>query len=295
MKVKACRELTGGYFNAAYEVLLSDEKELVLKVGPLQDTDTLSYERNIMSAEVSALQLIRSKGTVPVPKVLFYDDSRSKIAGEYFFMEKVHGEPYSDIKDGLQPDQRAAVETELGRYNRMINEIRGERFGLYSTLPRSGGRSWRETFQEIIGDLLNDARRLGAVMPVPLERIEEEVAKLLPALEEVTEPRLVHWDLWDGNVFVKGGKIVALIDWERALWGDPLMEYYFRYIEDTQHFLRGYHGVFDSPNERARIRLYDLYIDLIYFIECYSRKYDSAGHFEWAHDNLLAGWERFLK
>lgn len=290
-----CRELTGGYFNAAYELLLSDGRATILKVAPLDETEILSYERNIMYTEVEVLRLVKAKGTVPVPRVYAYDNSRKLLPCDYFFMERITGEPYNEIKDSLSSQTRAAIEAELGRYNRFINEIRGERFGLFGAPPHPAERSWRDTFSGIVSNLLEDARRLQAEMPVPLEVIEAGIAALLPALDRVTEPRLVHWDLWDGNVIVRDGRIVALIDWERALWGDPLLEYYFRYIEDTRHFSQGYRRTFDSPNELARKKLYDLYIDLIYFIECYSRKYDSEGHLEWARNNLLEGWERFTK
>ena len=40
---------------------------------------------------------------------------------------------------------------------------------------------------------------------------------------------LVHFDLWDGNILVEsdpaGHRIGALIDAERAFWGDPLAEF----------------------------------------------------------------------
>jgi aminoglycoside phosphotransferase (APT) family kinase protein len=286
-------ELTGGYFNAAYKFVLSGGQSTILKIAPSKEIETLTYEHNIMETEVTALRLMRSKGTVPVPEVYAYDNSHTVFPCDYFFMEVIEGEPYDKVKEILTAGQREAIEMELGRYNRIINEIRGTSFGLFSSASKSPDLSWKEVFADLIHNLLADARRLGAVMPIPYEAIEAEVAGRLHVLDEVTEPRLVHWDLWDGNVFVREGRIVALIDWERALWGDPLMEYYFRYIEDNTHFCKGYKGSFDHPNERARIKLYDWYIDLIYFIECYSRKYESEGHLKWAHDNLLEGWARF--
>jgi fructosamine-3-kinase len=208
-------------------------------------------------------------------------------------MEKIIGQPYNEIKEKLSPQQRVSIEVELGRYSRLINEIPGERFGLFSASTPVKGTSWRETFEHLIMNLLEDAHRLNAAMPISLETVEAEIRSQLHVMEAVTEPRLVHWDLWDGNVFVREGRIVALIDWERALWGDPLMEYYFRYIENSEHFCKGYGHSFDNPNENARKKLYDFYIDLIYFIECYSRKYDSQDHLKWAHDTLLEGWKRF--
>lgn len=69
-----------------------------------------------------------------------------------------------------------------------------------------------------------------------LSRLEEEKE----FFEEVTVPCLVHWDLWEGNVFVSGGKITGIIDWERALWADPLLELGFRTYDDPADFLEGY-------------------------------------------------------
>jgi aminoglycoside phosphotransferase (APT) family kinase protein len=294
VSINQSTELTGGYFNAAYDLLLSDGRAMIVKIAPTDGTDLLSYEHDIMAAEVAALQLMKSKGTVPVPEVYAYDNSKKLISSEFFFMEKIIGQPYNEIKEELSPQQRISIEAELGRYSRLINEIPGERFGLFCASTPVKGTSWRETFEQLIMNLLEDARRLKAEMPIPLETVEAEIRSQLPVMEAVTEPRLIHWDLWDGNVFVREGRIVALIDWERALWGDPLMEYFFRYIENSEHFCRGYGNSFDSPNEYARKKLYDLYIDLIYFIECYSRKYDSQDHLKWAHDNLLEGWKRFM-
>lgn len=293
--IKESKELTGGYFNAAYKILLSDGRSTILKVAPAQEIETLSYEHDIMVSEVSALRLMKSIGSVPVPEVYAFDNSREVFPCDYFFMEVVEGQPYDEVKESLTPEQRAAIEFELGQYNRLINDIQGTEFGMFNGSMRSEEGSWRECFTTLINNLLNDARRLGAKMPISYETIEAELAGRLNVLDEVKEPKLVHWDLWDGNIFVREGKIVALIDWERALWGDPLMEYYFRYIENSADFYKGYGGSYDRPNERARKKIYDLYIDLIYFIEYYSRKYESEGHFKWAHDNLLEGWARFTE
>lgn len=293
VKIEERVELTGGYFNAAYKLELTNGLSTILKVAPSRVIETLTYEHNIMVTEVEALRLMKSKGTVPVPEVYAYDNSHQVFPCDYFFMEVIEGQPYDEIKGNLTAEERANIEAELGRYNRMINEIQGEAFGLFNEKSPDPARTWRDCFTGLIHNLLDDARRLDAEMPVSYETIEAELAKRLHVLDEVKEPRLVHWDLWDGNVFVRNGRIVALIDWERALWGDPLMEYYFRYIENSADFYKGYGGSFDSPNQCARKKLYDLYIDLIYFIECYSRKYESAGHFKWAHDNLVDGWARF--
>lgn len=291
--VNLSSELTGGFFNTAYDLELSTGKSVILKVAPAVETDTLSYEKNIMRTEVEALRMVADKGVVPVPAVYHYDESLLLIPIPYFFMEKVEGLPYSDVKESLSLPERDAIETELGRYNRIINEIRGERFCIFGTDSEEPRASWRETFSCLMESVLADAKRLNAQLPASSEEIMKEVSKYLPALDAVTEPRLVHWDLWNGNVFVKDGVIVSLIDWERALWGDVLMEYYFRHFENSAGFYKGYGTTYDSPNEIQRKKLYDLYLDLILTIECYSRKYADEGYVRWTHDNLTEGWNRF--
>jgi aminoglycoside phosphotransferase (APT) family kinase protein len=293
LTIVSSTELTGGFFNTAYDLLLSDGRSVILKVAPSEETQTLSYEKDIMRAEVEAMRLVAAGGKVPVPAVYSFDESRSLIPCPYFFMEKVEGQPYSEVKESYSAGQRAGVEAELGRYQRLINEITGPGFGLFGQDTVGAPASWRDTFTAIISNLLTDARNLDAVLPAPEEEIRQELEHYLPALDEVTEPRLIHWDLWNGNLFVKDGVIVSIIDWERALWGDVLMEYYFRHFENSQAFIQAYGQTFDSPNELLRKKLYDFYLDLILVIECYSRQYKDDNHVRWGAENLAESWKSF--
>lgn len=286
-------ELTGGMFNAAYELELSDGRSVILKVAPSEEIETLSYEKNIMRTEVEALRLIGGIGSVPVPEVYSYDDSLRQIPCPYFFMEKVEGQPYNEIKESLSQVEQEYIETELGRYNRAINEVKGDHFGYFAQSSDMAGVPWGATFTSMMHELLADGLRLGVPLPASIAEIETEIIKYLPILNEVTEARLVHWDLWNGNVFVKNGRIISIIDWERALWGDVLLEYYFRHLENSPAFIKGYGVEFNSPNERLRKKMYDLYLDLILYIECFSRQYKNEDHLQWAHDNLIQGWDRF--
>lgn len=137
--IVASRELTGGFFNTAYDLELSDGRSVILKVAPAPETEILSYEQDIMRAEVEALRLVRAAGGVPVPEVYFYDESCRLIACPYFFLEKIEGAPYSEMKESLSAEQRAAIEYELGQYQRRINELTGPAFGLF-TGPLAGDR-----------------------------------------------------------------------------------------------------------------------------------------------------------
>lgn len=73
-------ELTEGYFNVAYEVFLRNGRSVILKVAPAKDVRIMTYEKNIMQSEVSAMCTVEitpiflhqgsSAMMTPVPSVL---------------------------------------------------------------------------------------------------------------------------------------------------------------------------------------------------------------------------------
>lgn len=286
-------ELHNGWFNTAYDLALSSGNNVILKVAPEAGVVTLTCEKNTMKSEVGILWFLRSQGVLPVPEVYAYNASFDLVPSEYFLMEKMEGEPYNLIRDAMSEREREQIEYEMGRYNRQINEIQGRRFGGFFEDGGNSYDTWREAFAAMMSDLLADGRELGVVLPAPYEAIEEEVDMQLQCLDVALEPRLLHWDLWNGNVFVKEGHVNAIIDWERAFWGDPLFEFYFSHMENSEAFYQGYGRRFDSPNELQRRKLYNFYLDLLYVIECYSRQYGNPDHLKWAHENAAAGWARF--
>jgi fructosamine-3-kinase len=119
-----------------------------------------------------------------------------------------------------------------------------------------------------------------------------------PTLEEVRTSYLVHWDLWDGNIFLDAetGQLTGIIDFERALWGDPLMEANFAGFYDLTAFCEGYGRVMPAtPNEHVRRTLYDIYLFLIIVIEHYYRQYPSNELEQWGRGKLVEAFEKLKK
>ena len=120
---------------------------------------------------------------------------------------------------------------------------------------------------------------------MPPDRIRELVAGSAAELDEVDRPALVHFDLWDGNVLAVQGRLAGLVDGERYLYGDPLVDFVspvvLRRVEDepAHPFVRGYAAatgtpvVFDAP-ARRRLALYRIYLYLIMIVEVPSRGID---------------------
>jgi hypothetical protein len=60
-------------------------------------------------------------------------------------------------------------------------------------------------------------------------------------LADVTTPQLVHWDVGRQYLYrPRPSQINDTIDFERALWGDPLKEFQFRALEEPRAFASGY-------------------------------------------------------
>lgn len=85
-KALEMQELKEGYFNIAYRIRLKD-RNVVLKIAPSPEIRVMTCEKNIMFSEVDSMRMAAKRTKVPVPRILFYDNSGSVIDREYFFME----------------------------------------------------------------------------------------------------------------------------------------------------------------------------------------------------------------
>lgn len=54
---------------------------------------------------------------------------------------------------------------------------------------------------------LADAEAMSVDLKIPVPKLKGYLEKSKALFEQVTIPCLVHWDLWDGNIFIKNGRI----------------------------------------------------------------------------------------
>lgn len=279
-KVSSVKELTEGYFNTAYLVAFESGEELILKIAPPKEVAVMSYEKDIMRAEVECMRLVKEVTDVPVPDILYYDDSRVICPSDYFFMTKLAGDSFSTIQEKLPQEVKDSVELMTGKYNARINSIQGEGFGYYNGVKKN--MSWFEVFLSFIEDIYKDADKVSVDIGAEYAEVMELLQKHRDCFSEVTTPRLVHWDLWEGNVFVSDNTITGLIDFERCMWADILLELGFRSLYQKPGFLEGYGKKQFTEAEKVRILWYDLYQYLLMSMECEYRKYSDKGIYSWA-------------
>lgn len=286
-EVADVRGLGGGTFNTVLRVRRTDGTQLVVKLAPDASEPVLRYEHRILATEAWFYDTVRKATGVPVPAVLTPPGDKGTAAGDHLVMSECPGGNWYELGDALEPGDRRRLRTELGRFTAALHSITGEGFG-YPAEPLGPLRgSWREAFLEMVGAVLADAGRFAVELPEDADRIRELFAAQSAVLDEVSTPRLVHFDLWDGNILVDrgpaGARIGALIDAERAFWGDPLAEFVslslFDDMERDDAFLEGYRTAggtvtFDA-SARRRLTLYRSYLYLIMWVEAVPRRFDA--------------------
>jgi aminoglycoside phosphotransferase (APT) family kinase protein len=277
-QVAGSRLLTGGTFNAVHLVSLADGTRLVVKIPPAAGTPLLRYERQgILATEALYYQLAGECRDVTVPDVVAVDTADA--AGGYLVMTECPGTPWPQLAPPPAGAERDELRAALGGQVARLHTITGPGFGYPSEPVGPLRETWRAAFFDMVNAVLADAETFAVTLPRPIADILEWFNVRAVVLDEVTTPALVHFDLWDGNILVESGpaghRIGALIDAERAFWGDPLAEFVslalYGDIERDTAFLDGYRGAggtvtFDVA-ARLRLSLYRAYLYLIMWVE----------------------------
>jgi len=290
-------EATEGWFNAAYVMTLSDGRRCVLKVAPPPGVAVLTYEHDIMATEVAALRLMVERTTLPVPPVLWSDTSYRRLPSALFVMDHCPGTLLSAIRPTLDVAQQQRIDAQLAGFLRQMHTITNKTFGLQTpSAPKF--TTWRDAFLRLFEDALADGVATGTEFPVSYETLRSIVKNNSDVLDEVAVPRFVHWDLWDANVFVDSDtlNVVGLIDFERALWGDPLMETQFVTKGDDAAFIAAYGTpMLDTSAARTRRLLYDLYLFVIMVVEVSYRHYPTDDIDRFSRDRLAITLEKLAR
>ncbi len=290
VQIKTLEELKEGYFNIAYLVVLSDGREMILKIAPSADALVMSYEKNMMFSEVDSMKMVQSTSDIPVAEILYYDNSHTLCESDYFFMSKLPGKSFSSVNNSLSNEIKSQINYLMGQYNYRLNEITGKNFGYYG-LSEKQGDNWFYVFKDMILAILEDSKVFDIDFKIDIRKMLHYLEQDKAVFEEVDRPRFIHWDLWAGNIFIEDNTITGLIDFERCLWGDALMEYGFRIHEQNKDFLRGYGITNFTDNQKRRIIWYDIYLFLIMSLECDYRNYETRDAYNWATDTLIKRME----
>lgn len=239
-----------------------------------------------MRVEAQAMQLARTYTQAPLPDLLGTDFSRTLVPADALVMAFLPGQPLHEMRPGLSATQHSAIDRQIGRHLRALDQATSPVFGHLLDDERQHP-SWRVAFGDMVGDLLEDARRVD--VPLPVDEIWTVLARHALLLDAVTRPSLLLWDSWDGNIFVEPGdpelRVTGFIDFERALWGDPLAESQLLLRRTHPAFAEGYgRDLLTTPEDRLRRGLYDLHLLLVMTVECTYRSLGADSYGAWARE-----------
>lgn len=271
-------ELNAGMCNALYRLSLDDGAEVVLKISSPGMANKCSNERWLMESESASMRLIEQHApSVRAPKLLYYDDSLTACTGKYLFMECVDGELMAERMKSLSKQQADELHRETGRYVNRIGAVTHDRFGIVNS-----GEEFDSLFglvKLLVFNAIGDMEKNGGSVGVPFDEIRAQLETDRPHFDAYDGPaRLVHFDIWENNIILKNDEIAGLLDWERALWGEVLMEERFRAYNDIPAFYEGFFEDFGrsefTESELKRLKWYDIWMDFASMNERYFRMYD---------------------
>ncbi|KAB1196766.1 MULTISPECIES: fructosamine kinase family protein [Haloferax] len=183
-------ELDGGHVGQVFALHFPRGESLVAKVGPTP-----------LDVEGAMLTSLARAG-LPVPTVHYADE-------DLLVLDYVDGD--------AELDSRA--ERDLARHLASLHDTTAPAFGFpYDTLsgPYDQPNPWTDSWVEFFGDQRLRpwcAAATSSGLPESMaERIDAIASDLGDLLTEPDAPRLVHGDVWEGNLVVREGRVAAFLD-----------------------------------------------------------------------------------
>jgi aminoglycoside phosphotransferase (APT) family kinase protein len=159
----------------------------------------------IASHEFRLLDLLATSG-LPVPRPYVADESCSIVASPCLLQDFIDGERIDD------PPDLAAFTGQLA-----------------ATLAALHGTVVDRAEVPFLADVRDDTRRMLGTRSTRASAFRWSAA-VLDALNATWPPKprnrsaILHGDYWPGNVLWRDGRLVGVVDWEDALFGDPLAD-----------------------------------------------------------------------
>lgn len=283
-QITEIKELTEGMCNVTYDIAFGDGSESILKIAAKDRSGNTSNEVNLMQAEVNAMRSVAGKCSCKVADVQYYDTSNTVCDGNYFFMEKLPGDNFFLIRESLSEEESAGINREIGKISKELSNIQNPEFGFLGDEIRFV--TLYDFVKYMLMNLISDAEKKNIDIGYDKQFFQEQLESDKDFFKKVTHASLVHWDMWEGNVFVKDGHVSGIIDWERAIWGEPFMDDRFRMHSRGQDFLEGFGQTSFSEDEQKRMRWYDVILYLTMMIEVFYREFEDKGQYFWAKEML---------
>lgn len=142
------------------------------------------------------------------------------------FQTFIEGEQWAQIKSELATEERKALWRQLGAITKKIHGVKGEVFG--NPFNGASFSSWSNTIIDWFTNLISNLESVQQATS-DLKSVLNLVKNQRHILDEITQPSLLHGDLWLVNILVNRGEaepeITGIIDNDRASLGDPMADW----------------------------------------------------------------------
>jgi len=210
-----------GRAHATYH-LNSKEKSYFLKTSK---NDTR------FQVEGPVIEHLNSKTDVKLPRIVDFDNTKSDYPFMYMLTQKVRGENLNlwDSSGGrsfpfLSVENKKKILFSVGReLGKLHSQTSTQNFGFLESknnqLEIKQKSSWPEIFKEIIIEQQteNFPERFSQLKPEVKEFVSNNIGKI----SECNKGSIIHQDYRWPNILVDKSSVSAVLDWERALYGDP--------------------------------------------------------------------------
>jgi len=212
-----------GKFNETVFFSLGGQ-DLVLRLAPSAAAGFLFYERGMMAQEPEIHARVRAETSVPVPRILVHDDTRTLAPEPFLILERLPGVPLT-AAGGADTD---AVFRQVGQFlGELHRTLTAASYGyLGAHRPMEPASTWGEAFAVMWHKLIDDIVACGGYDAGQAERMRRMFARDRAVFDRPVRASLLHMDVWHQNILVDArGNVSGLVDWDRALWGDPEIEF----------------------------------------------------------------------
>lgn len=289
--VKNIKPLGAGEFNAVYAVDGADDTPYAIKIAPSPNTEVLSYEKNMLQAELYWYE--QMKGTINIPKIYYSDFSMSLIPTGWFIMERLDGTTPDKLK--TTKEEKRKISCEILSMCAKIHNMTNDKFGYVQGKLYD---NWYDNIRALTVDLIESCKKKGHN-----SKRGEKLLKYIDLHKDIlmrVECSMVNYDLWMPNFITKRiDKDIKIwwIDPERSFWGDKMSDFVcFDYLEmscrNRSWVLDTYNKIANKPvtmnrEEQIRYSVMLCFMGLIQETEKYYRY--SIFNFGWIRNIIIGG------
>jgi aminoglycoside phosphotransferase (APT) family kinase protein len=116
---------------------------------------------------------------------------------------------------------------EVGHCLRQVHALTSDHYGCVGEhRPMEPQPDWASALQIMWNLLLDDVEQCDGYSPAQAVFMRRLADRHIKVFDRPVAASLLHMDVWAENILAdENGRMTGLIDWDRALWGDPEIEF----------------------------------------------------------------------